>query len=285
MPHRLFRSTIAFAATLVALSAASVSLAARQDAATLYVNYTNDCTFTITTDSGAPVGTIAPGTYQVQVSTPQVFADVWETGDPGDEYCGGEVQFSMTGPGLSYSTTLQEGDEDFASFSATLAPSSTYVAVDNTQPTVARVSFTTAATGTPTTPASPSGSASGSSSGGSSVTSSGGASSALGTPIASTTAPVALVGTLTGTVSARGKLSLTFKGKPVATLTAGRYTIVVTDNSKTSGFIIQQTAHPAITISHAGARGKHTATVTLTAGQWLFYPSVVGAKSYFVVVS
>ena len=37
---------------------------------TLYVNYNMNCTFGITDDSGKAVTSIAPGTYQVQITTP-----------------------------------------------------------------------------------------------------------------------------------------------------------------------------------------------------------------------
>jgi hypothetical protein len=78
---------------------------------------------------------------------------------------------------------------------------------------------------------------------------------------------------------------MTFKGKRVTTLTAGRYTVSVTDKSKKSGFILQGTGHTAINVAGVGSVGKHTKSVTLTAGQWFFYPTFVGAKSYFIVIS
>jgi hypothetical protein len=249
---------------------------------TLYVSYTNNCTFTITNDSGAVASTIAPGTYQVQVSTPQVFADVdLAGGDPNMLACDSFVQFQLTGPGVSISTTLQQGDEDFGTFSATFAPSSTYLAQDNNQPSVTRTTFTTSASGAPPTPGVPvSGVPAGSSS-----TNSGSSSSALGGSAASGhDSPAPLIGALTGSVSAAGKLTLSFKGKPVATLTAGRYTLTVTDKSKKSGFTIQGTGHPALTVTGTSFVGKRTASVSLSAGQWFFYPTFVGTKSYFIVV-
>jgi predicted secreted protein len=86
-------------------------------------------------------------------------------------------------------------------------------------------------------------------------------------------------------VSAAGKLALTFKGKEVATLAKGRYTITVTDKSKKSGFILQGTGQKAIVVSAAGYVGKRSTTIDLTAGQWFFYPTFVGAKTYFLVES
>src|SRR6266481_2051023 len=40
---------------------------------TLYVNYNLNCTFKIVDDSGKPVNSIPPGTYQVEVTTPLMF--------------------------------------------------------------------------------------------------------------------------------------------------------------------------------------------------------------------
>ena len=122
---------------------------------TLYVNYTMIRTFTITGDNGARVTSIPPGTYQVFVTTPMVFADVDLTGVFDMTACKSFTQFSLTGPGVNVQTTLQDGDEDKDIYKATFAPSSTYLAVDMNQPTVARVSFSTTATGTAGSVASP----------------------------------------------------------------------------------------------------------------------------------
>jgi hypothetical protein len=89
-------------------------------------------------------------------------------------------------------------------------------------------------------------------------------------------------GTLLGTVTS-GKLTLTSKGKPVTTILAGRYKIVITDASRTGGFTIQETGRPGTTITGVTYKGKHSATLTLGAGQWFFYPTFVGHKTYFIV--
>src|SRR5262249_31967117 len=79
---------------------------------TLYVAYTMHCTFAITDDSGRRVASIPPGTYQVLVTTPMVFADVDLSGIFDMTACKGFVQFQLTGPGVNLQTTLQDGDED-----------------------------------------------------------------------------------------------------------------------------------------------------------------------------
>ena len=47
-------------------------------------------------------------------------------------------------------------------------------------------------------------------------------------------------GTLTGAVTAGGRLSISYQGKSVVKLKAGRYTISVVDKSATSGFLVQK---------------------------------------------
>jgi len=43
----------------------------------------------------------------------------------------------------------------------------------------------------------------------------------------------------------------------------------------------------ALSIHRSGAAfvGKRSLSVTLSAGQWFFYPTFVGKKSYFIVIS
>ena len=245
----------------------------------LYVNYSLNCTFRITDDSGKPLTSIAPGSYQLQIMTPQVFAEVDLSGIFDMTACKSFVQFQLTGPGVNISTTLQDGDEDYGEFTVTFQPSGTYVAVDNNQPSLARVSFTTLSSGTPITPTSPvtggSGGA-GTTSGGT-----GGGKSAIGTSIG--TDP--LRGTLIGLVSAAGKLSLTDRGKAVASLESGRYTVTVTDESAKGGFNLQQSKKNASAVTGIAFVGKKTVTLDFKPGQWLFYPTVVGTKSYFIVTA
>ena len=121
----------------------------------LYVNYALNCTFKITTDSGSPVTSIAPGGYQLQIMTPQVFADIDLSGIFDMTACKSYVQFQLTGPGVNVTTTLQDGDEDYGVFTVNFLPGSTYVAVDNNQPSVATTTFTTLSSGSPITPTSP----------------------------------------------------------------------------------------------------------------------------------
>ena len=280
------RSTVA-AALLVALLVVTGSASARIGAGagatvlpTLYVSYAMNCTFAITDDSGRPVSSIAPGTYQVQITTPVVFADVDLSGtSPTDmTACKSFVQFQLSGPGVSLTTTLQDGDEDYGVYTDTFQAGGTYTAQDGNQPSVARVVFAVSATGTATQPTAPyTSTATGS---GSQQTGLVGSNSKSAT---STTFP--LRGTLEATVSSAGTPKLTFKGKAVTTLKAGRYMVSVVDQSKKSGFILQESRKAATTAAGVSFVGKRTVMIDMSAGQWFFYPTFVGAKSYFLVTS
>ena len=92
-----------------------------------------------------------------------------------------------------------------------------------------------------------------------------------------------MLGTLEGRVSAAGVVSLDFKGKSAARLTAGRYRIVVTDRSASNGFVLERARHPALTVTGLKFVGRHSETVALSAGRWLYTPGQ-GKKSYALVV-
>src|SRR3954452_9253802 len=97
-------------ASAAALGAVAAAPSAQAGFPSLYVNYkTEDCTFRVTNDSGSAVTTIAPGSYQVVISTPDPFGAFGQT--DGLAACKGFVQFRLSGPGVSLSTTLDYGDE------------------------------------------------------------------------------------------------------------------------------------------------------------------------------
>ena len=283
-PVPMVRTARRFSALSAAVLLAAVLVGSGSGAAndaglpTLYVAYAMNCTFSITNDAGAPITQIAPGTYQVQITTPVVFADVDLTDDQGTMVaCQSFVQFQITGPGVNLATTLQDGDEDYGLIDATFQPGSSYAAVDNNQPSVARVVFTTASSGAPVIPTTRLRRRTGK---GSSQSQLIGSKSSTATKSA-----VVSRGTLLATVSAGGRLSLTFGGKPVSTLKSGRYTITVDDHSKRSGFLVQESGDTASTVSTGAFTGKRSVTVSLAKGQWFFYPSFIGTKTYFLVSS
>lgn len=58
----------------------------------------------------------------------------------------------------------------------------------------------------------------------------------------------------------------------------------MTDRSRTGGFTLQEVRGAALTLTRAAFVGVRRAAVTLTVGQWVYYPSFLGAKTYFLVL-
>lgn len=243
-------------------------------AASLVLGLNEDGTLVVILPSGTPVRTssppgvvIPPGTYPTVVSNgvPE-FRDTYH-------------MFHLSGPGVNLQTDLLAGDDRSEVHTVTLLPNSTYIFQDDRAPQVTRVVFSTSAAGT----------AVAESGGGSPSSSSGGASTGKPAPSVVNTdrvgsGLVAFRGTLTGGVNTFGKLSLSFKGKKVSTLKAGRYKIAVLDETSKSAFNLQRLSKQPVTLAGRLFVGKRTVTLTLQAGQWIFYSSP-GKKSYFIVVS
>lgn len=225
-----------------------------------------------TLGNGSVVGpstAIPAGTYEVIIDNPQ--------------YVDPNPTFLLTGPGVDlqtdiggYALTSESDDETFA-------PNSTYSFQDIFEPETQSSFMTSSASAgaAPTTPTTPSTS--------STVgvqqntqtlaTQTNSSSLTAKTPLPSTV----YLGVLDASVSAAGKLALSYKGRGVSSLSAGTYTISTVDRSKTAGFVIQQVSKPALTVTGAAFTGTRATKVTLTVGQWVFYPSILGKKSYFIV--
>jgi hypothetical protein len=75
-------------------------------------------------------------------------------------------------------------------------------------------------------------------------------------------------------------VKLSLRGKEVTALNAGRYTLVVTDHSPRSGFVLEHGTSKALWVTTRAFVGRHTETVRLTQGKWSFG---AGAKTYFTV--
>src|SRR4051812_48349900 len=105
----MLRSIKHIQAVTVALSVGAMLAAPGSIGATLptlYVKYAINCTFTITNDNGGSVTSIAPGTYQVDVTSPLDFATIDMTGITDFTACRGFARFQLTGPGVSLATTI-----------------------------------------------------------------------------------------------------------------------------------------------------------------------------------
>jgi hypothetical protein len=249
---------------IVAVAAALAFLVATTEAhaglPTLYVGYSSaDCTFKLTNDAGAAVTTIAPGTYQVSISTPDPFGAFGNSAGSDLAACRGFVQFRLTGPGVSLFTTLDYGDAANELYSETFRAGGTYTVQDDGNVANTRRSFTVAESGTPAPAPSPSSAGSG----------------------GAAVAP--LRGGLEAVVSTGGKLTLTRKGKPIGALKAGRYSIAVRDASKRDGFAVQGPTGRPQQLTNGAYLGVRVATVTLTPGRWRFSASATASVAVPVV--
>ena len=236
-------------------------------------------TLSVTTPSGSVVSSssaqaqIPPGSYQVIVNN-----DIPDISDT-------DHMFHFSGPGVILLTDMGAGDNKTEAYTEMLVPNATYVFQDDRQPGIGRILIGTSATAA--------GTGSTGSTGGGSTSGTGGTTSNTGSKTSSnssilaggSSAPAAFRGSLTGVVSSGGKVLLTKDGKPVTQLKAGRYKISVTDKAPSGSFTIQKIRAPAHTLTGSRFVGRHTTTVTLSAGQWFYYPSFTGKKTYFIVTS
>jgi hypothetical protein len=238
------------------------------------VLFNADGTMSVTLGDGTSVGTpSSPGT-----AIPAGLYDIHL-----DDTAGVLHLFHLVGPGVYVSANpLTDGPDGEAVlnefFEVTFQPNSTYTYQDDYSPNASHRVFSTTGGAAPAhTPVA--GASTGKVITGTSI---------AGTKDSKVTAPAAPVrfrGSLAAAISASGKPNLTFKGKNVTTLQAGRYRISIVDQSKTSGFIIQQFHKLATTVAGASFTGRRTVTIVLKPGQWLFYPTFVGRKTYFVVTA
>jgi hypothetical protein len=278
-------AAIGAAAFLAPLANAGARQAGLPAYPTLYVKYTMNCTFTIHNDDGARVTSIPPGIYQVEVSTPIMFKLVFGGGEgvdhlvPGDMTgCRGWVQFQLTGPGVDLFTTLDAGCYAFGLFPAREFRPGTYVFQDLNQAAATRTALTVQASGTPSAPVSPYGPTSGKGEVSKDLVG-----SAIENVRSQNTKSktAALRGTLTGTLNAAGKTTLTFKGKPVSSLKAGRYKITVLDETGKNGFTIKN-GKQLVKVTGVPFLGRQSVTVTLKAGDWTYFSGPGKAQRFRV---
>jgi len=238
---------------------------------TIYAGFDADGNIKMSFADGTMIGTPnAPGTV-VPAGTYQVILN-----NNTDDDLAVLHKFHLFGPGVDFSA----GTSVQTSATVTFQPNSTYVYQDDLHPDIRDVFGTPGSGATNSTSG---GGSSGSSSGSTSSSgksSSGGTQSAIGTVIK--TDPFR--GALAGTVSSTGKLTLSRNGKPVATIKSGRYTIAVQDQTPKAGFTVQEIRKQSVALTGVAFVGKHTVTVDLKAGQWMFYSSSA-RKNYFVVIT
>jgi hypothetical protein len=234
----------------------------------IYVNYSANCTFTLTVDGGisvtsvtAPGPTLPPGTYELAVWLP----------NPTEGYvpCG-RPTFTLSGPGVSARTEFA-GMELLDERTVVLQPSATYQAEDANAPGSTRRFFTTAASGSNSVllgsgPPAPSGPARG---------------SVQNDPMGS--AIPRYRGKLAATIGRAGKATLTRGGTRVATLKAGRYDLAVDDGDAHAGFFVRHGAGKPLTVTSLAFVGSTTKRLSLTAGTWSFFSKAGPATTFRVV--
>jgi hypothetical protein len=264
LPARAVRLVAAGALVGGVLAPAPQAQASRAAGPILDVTFSATSTVTVTLPDGTPVGTtsgpptvIPAGYYGIQMVGP-----------------GGCIQqplFHLHGPGEDLINDMSGGEVTSEFYEAYLAPNSTYTwRTDNANPGVV-YTFVTSGVVAGTAPAAPA---------------AGGGTGAAVAPTSQDIVGSAVVpfrGTLTGAVSAAGTLTVAFRGRSVTHLAAGRYAIVVSDQSATSGFVLAKAGHAAIPVTTGSFVGRRSLTVDLTPGQWTVGPRP-GASLYTVTV-
>lgn len=248
-PHsRALRVGFATALFVAATVIAQAAQARTSAYLVLNVNFSTNGTITLTQPDGTEVGTTGGSPTTISAG----YYDIVELGPGG---CTAMPHFTLKGPGVSIFDNLLEGEQSTVTVFEYLAPNSTYTWSNDASPTVIHTFVTNSTIGGTPPPNLPTGLSSGDHTTASS-------SSLVGSNI------VPFRGTLTGTVSTAGKVTLELKGKPVTSLEPGRYKINVTDKSKTSGLMLQRNSSGMLTVTGAAFVGKHSQMVHLTAGHW-----------------
>jgi hypothetical protein len=229
----------------------------------LKVNFALNGAITVTLPNGTPVGstggspTVVPAGYYIV-----------DMNGPGG--CAAMPHFTLRGPGVQIFDNLNEGESDHVEYNANLLPNSSYAWTSDAAPGVVHT-FVTSSDVVGTAPAQPAN----------------GLSSSNHTTVKSTDFVGSQIlptrGTITAAVSSAGRLSLAYKGKSIGRLSAGRYTIAVTDKSTMSGFTLQKRRHAATPLTGRTFVGKKSAKVELTPGNWVFTP-IGGKQAYTIAV-
>ena len=226
----------------------------------IFVDFFSNGQISVTTADGGSVGTTsgAPTVIPAGYYT-------FEFSGPGG--CSVLPYFHLSGPGTDIVTNGNEGQVVHPPSGANLLPSSTYTWTDAAFPGVV-YQFSTSAQVVGSPPVTPT-----SSSSGATVSSQDVVGSAL----------LPFLGSLSGTISAGGKISLLRAGKPVTILKPGRYTLNVVSNSPRSGFVIERQKSKTVAVARGAFSGKRSIAVSLTAGTWVFMVMPGKSSSSFAV--
>jgi hypothetical protein len=248
---------------------------ARTDTPQLNAKFNANLTFSMSTQDGAPLGSPSPPGRAIPAGYYAVNVD--DTAEIG------YMTFLLQGPGVSLRTTNDEGASASLTYFVTLQPGSTYSYGDAVNPSLPLEYFsTTGAVGSTQGASSTSSPSSGQTQSNTVNPVGASAGKTKASTGASTTSSV-FRGDLQATVNKTGHITFKLNGKSVSSLTYGRYKVIVADSSPKNGFIVQEAGLDPVTVSGISYVGERSATVQFSVGQWLYYPTVIGKKSYFLV--
>jgi len=245
------------------LSLAPTAHATRAANLSLSVSFSASGVVTVTLPDGTPLGTTS--------GAPSVIpAGVYSLNLSGPGECINLPLFQLSGPGVNIQDDMLGGEVERNTLYATFLPNTTYTwHIDRSANVVHtfRTSSDVVGTQSPaTTTSKPTSST---------------RPVASGDIVGSALLPAR--GTITAAVSATGRITFAYKGKSVTHLKPGRYVFVVTDNSSSSGFLVQKGGTRAKSLTGATFVGKHSAMVSLGAGKWLVLPNL-GKATYSITV-
>ncbi len=240
-------SLVLFVATLALRLASDESSAAVSS--TLHGTVGPGYTISLTYDDGTNVADPPPGTYRVLVN------DLSE-----------EHNFHLFGPGVDQLTSIETIGS--STWTVTFRNNATFYFQCDPH---ADSMVGTFDVGTPVDTGPSGGGGGGGASGGGGSGGSGG--KAGGGSASSPKTAGQVLGTILGRVDARGNLVLTLKGKPVQTLRAGIYKIVVSDSAKRDDFTLRRVGSAATTLTGVAYVGSRTISTSLKPGRWMVYSS------------
>ena len=239
---------VAIAAMLLPTAASARSL----QSLILYVYFGYNAQIAMDFSDGSPVGTTS--------GSPTVIPAGYYTLALEQPGCVQVPSFELQGPGVSITDNMSGGDVTSHTATVDFLPNSTYVWRNGANPSVA-YTFVTSSQVLGTQPPS------------ALVATSTGARANRPTTSSDLvgSAIVPFRGTIDAVVTTKGKLTVAFGGKSVASLRPGRYRIAVTDRSSVAGLLLRSGGRK-LSIAKLGFTGKRVTAVTLTRGRWTFAP-------------